>query len=174
MMHFRLVFGAALLGFAVSAPAQLAIEGKSGRQARSGVRVVDQQPRATPQPRVTPQSRQHQEPRAQHQPRVHTEPRGHYQPSGHRPYVEPARFFPAPRFVPLPCPAPAPRGHWETVCEEVLVPGYWHEEHVPPTYGWVRGHCGRLEWGMIDPGGCRQVWVPARYEHRSRQVWVTC
>jgi hypothetical protein len=56
----------------------------------------------------------------------------------------------------------------------VLVPGYWTEQHVPPTYGWIRGHCGRLEWGIVAPGGCQRTWVPARYEHRTRRVWVGC
>lgn len=70
--------------------------------------------------------------------------------------------------------APAPRGHWQTIHEQVLVPGYWHEEHVPPTFGWRRDACGRLHWGVVDPGGCRRVWVPARWETRSRRVWVAC
>lgn len=68
----------------------------------------------------------------------------------------------------------APRGHWETVHEQVLVPGYWHDEHVPPTYGWICDPCGRRRWGIVDPGGCRRVWVPARWETRCRRVWVSC
>jgi len=72
------------------------------------------------------------------------------------------------------CRPPVQRGHWETVHEQVLVPGYWREEHVPPTYGWITDHCGRRRWGIVDPGGCRRVWVPARWETRCRQVWVGC
>jgi hypothetical protein len=68
----------------------------------------------------------------------------------------------------------APRGHWQTVHDQVLVPGYWRDEHVPPTYGWVVDRCGRRHWGIVDHGGCRRVWVPARWETRSRQVWVNC
>jgi hypothetical protein len=67
-----------------------------------------------------------------------------------------------------------PRGHWQTVSEQFLVPGFWRDEHVPPTYGWVVDCWGRRCWAMVDPGGCRQVWVPARWELRTRQVWVNC
>jgi len=66
------------------------------------------------------------------------------------------------------------RGHWQTVSEQFLVPGYWRDEHVPPTYGWVVDHCGCRRWAMVDPGGCRRVWVPDRWETRTRQVWVRC
>ena len=66
------------------------------------------------------------------------------------------------------------QGHWETVHEQVLVPGYWREEHVPPTYGWIFDPCGHRRWGIIDQGGCRRVWVPARWETRCRRVWVSC
>jgi hypothetical protein len=65
-------------------------------------------------------------------------------------------------------------GHWQTIEERVLIPGYWHDEHVPPTYGWIRDHCGHRHWGVVDPGGCRRVWVPARWETRCRRVWVAC
>jgi len=84
---------------------------------------------------------------------------------GHRERVcvEPVRRIPAP-----------PRGHWQTVYEEVLVPGYWHEEHVPATWGWIYDSCGHRRWGVVAPASCRRVWVPARYEMRSRQVWVAC
>ncbi|MCA8965248.1 MAG: hypothetical protein H6838_00175 [Planctomycetes bacterium] len=66
------------------------------------------------------------------------------------------------------------RGRWETVCEQVLVPGYWKEEHVPARYGWIYSGCGHRHWGLIDRGGCRRVWVPERYETRHRRVWVRC
>ncbi len=70
---------------------------------------------------------------------------------------------------------PAPvHGHWETVHEQFLVPGYWHDEHLPPTYGWITDHCGHQHWGIIHQGGCRRVWVAARWETRCRQVWVSC
>lgn len=117
----------ALLGAAVSAPAQVSIEARLGRLVRGSVAVG------------------HRE--------VH---------SGHS-HREPERRVSA-----------APRGHWETRCEQVLVPGYWSEEHVPPTYGWITDACGHTRWGVVDRGGCRRIWVPARWETRSRQVWVAC
>jgi hypothetical protein len=71
--------------------------------------------------------------------------------------------------------APArPLGHWTTVHEQVLVPGYWRDEHVPPTCGWITDSCGHRRWGVVDQGGCRRTWVPARWETRCRQVWVAC
>jgi hypothetical protein len=69
---------------------------------------------------------------------------------------------------------PVQRGRWETVEEQCLVPGYWRDEHVPPTYGWIVDSCGHRHWGIVDRGGCRRVWVPARWETRSRRVWVAC
>lgn len=65
-------------------------------------------------------------------------------------------------------------GRWETVREQVLVPGYWQEQHTPPTYGWIVDPCGRRRWGIVAEGGCTRVWVPARWETRCRQVWVAC
>ena len=66
-----------------------------------------------------------------------------------------------------------PRGYWKTVAEQVLVEaGHWHDEYVPPRYGWVYDHFGRRSWGIIEPGGYRRVWCPARYETRYRRVWV--
>ncbi len=70
-------------------------------------------------------------------------------------------------------PAPRVSGHWKVVYEDVTIPGYWREDHVPPRYGWIYDHCGR-RWGIVDAGGCRRVWVPARCETRSRRVWVPC
>ena len=65
-------------------------------------------------------------------------------------------------------------GRWELRTERVLIPGYWHDEHVPPTWGWIHDGCGRRHWGIVDPGGCRRVWVPPRYELRTRRVFVAC
>lgn len=131
MKRLSLFCVVALLGAAVSAPAQFSVEARIGRHVRGSVTL------------------------------------GQHDTHRHAAYREPVRR--------LPCPPPAPvRGHWETICEQVLVPGYWNEEHVPPTYGWVRNHCGCLEWSIVDPGGCRRVWVGPHYEQRSRRVWVRC
>ncbi|MBL9077314.1 MAG: hypothetical protein JNL08_07420 [Planctomycetes bacterium] len=75
---------------------------------------------------------------------------------------------------PVRCLPPIPRGHWQTIEEQVLVPGYWQEQHVPPTYGWITDRCGHRHWGVVDAGGCRRVWIPARWETRCRRVWVPC
>ncbi|MBL8749707.1 MAG: hypothetical protein JNK78_11145 [Planctomycetes bacterium] len=123
MKRFPFLCVVALLGAAVSAPAQVVVEGKIGRNLRASVAIGSH--------------------------------------GAH--YCEPVRRV-----------APPPRGHWETVYEEVLVPGYWREDRIPPTYGWVYDRCGHRRWAMVDKGGCRRVWVPARYETRSRRVWVSC
>lgn len=65
-------------------------------------------------------------------------------------------------------------GYWQTITEQVLVPGHWEQQHVPPSYGWIYSGCGHRHWGLIDRGGCRNVWIPDRWETRSRQVWVNC
>lgn len=131
MKRYLLICVVALLGAAVSAPAQIAIQGKLGNAVRGSVVLG------------------------------HDHHHGH----GHN-HGNHVRFSPVRR-------APA-RGHWETRCEQVLVPGYWSEQHVAPTYGWVWDHCGHRHWGIVDRGGCRRVWVPARWETKHRRVWVTC
>lgn len=68
--------------------------------------------------------------------------------------------------------APVARGHWETTCEQVLVPGCWREERVPPRYGWIPDRCGHWSWGVVESGGCRRTWVPAHYETQRRRAWV--
>jgi hypothetical protein len=75
------------------------------------------------------------------------------------------------RYAPPVCYAP-PRGHWETVCEQVLVPGYWRQECAPARYGWVRDHCGRAVWGVIEPEHTARIWVPASYRTERHRVWV--
>jgi hypothetical protein len=78
-------------------------------------------------------------------------------------------------FVPVSCAPPvceAPRGHWESVAEQVLVPGYWREECVPARFGWVRDHCGRSVWGVIEPEHTARVWVPPCYRTERHRVWV--
>ena len=63
-------------------------------------------------------------------------------------------------------------GHWVTRPERVLVPGYWSVERHAAVYGWVYDPCGHRVWGVLEPAHNHRVWVPARYETRSRQVWV--
>lgn len=75
---------------------------------------------------------------------------------------------------PPPPPVCAPVGRFETRWEQVWVPGHWQEQSHPPRYGWVRDHCGRRIWAMIEPGCVHRVWVPGRHEWQARQVWVRC
>lgn len=123
MKRFPLLV-AILLGFAVSASAQVSFEARLGRHLRGSVVVAGD----------------------------HGGGHGHYNRGGRS----------------------RSHGHWETVHEQVLVPGYWRDEHVPPTYGWIVDRCGHRRWGVVDQGGCRRIWVPARWETRCRQVWVSC
>lgn len=135
MMRFPLFCVAALLGAAVSAPAQVSIAGSIGRQIAGSVVVSH---------------------------RAHDDHRANDRHGNDR-HVH-GRYTPV-----------RARGHWQIVHEQVLVaPGYWSEEHVPPTYGWVTDWCGHRHWGVVDAGGCRRVWVPARYETRARRVWSPC
>lgn len=160
-MRFTLV--AAILMVAVSAPAQNHRGPSTPREGANTSRRADDH-RESDRAR----SREHSAPRVEIEPRYRSHGHGSSRSRGFR--------FPEVRFpLPLPIPVPAPRGHWETVTETVLVEaGHWHEEVVPPTYGWVYDHCGHRVWGVVDPGGCRTVWCPPRYENRCRRVWVTC
>jgi len=63
-------------------------------------------------------------------------------------------------------------GRWVTRCEQVLVPGYWDVERHAAVYGWVYDSCGHRVWGVTRPAHDHRVWVPARYETRSRRLWV--
>lgn len=63
-------------------------------------------------------------------------------------------------------------GHWITRCEQVLVAGYWDVDYHAAVYGWVYDSCGYRVWGVSEPAYNHRVWVPARYETRTRQVWV--
>lgn len=82
------------------------------------------------------------------------------------------------RSIPVPAPVGIhfgrghDHGHYVTRCEQVLVPGYWDVEYHPAVYGWVYDSCGHRVWGVTEPAHDHRVWVPARYETRSRQVWV--
>ena len=66
------------------------------------------------------------------------------------------------------------RGRWETRCAQVWVEGRWEERHVGARYGWVRDRCGRAVWGVVVPARCERVFVPGRYETRTRRVFVRC
>ncbi|MFT7536548.1 MAG: hypothetical protein ACI85K_002502 [Hyphomicrobiaceae bacterium] len=63
-------------------------------------------------------------------------------------------------------------GRYVTRCEQVLVPGYFDLQYHAASHGWVYDSCGHRNWGVIEPAHHDRVWVPARYETQSRQVWV--
>jgi hypothetical protein len=67
---------------------------------------------------------------------------------------------------------PPVHGHWQTVCEEVWIPGCWREECVPAVYGWISDSCGHRHWGIVRAGYTHRIWVPGRHETRQRRVWV--
>ena len=125
---------AALLGAAVSAPAQVVIEARLGRDLRGAVVIGNQR---------------------DHRDRDHRDHRDHGRVDRSRDHCEPIRR------------APLPRGRWETVEEQYLVPGYWDEQHVPPTYGWIRDHCGHRSPSPppARPGSLRP---PPLGHHRPR------
>jgi hypothetical protein len=82
------------------------------------------------------------------------------------PIFRPVDSCPRPVCVPRPC------GHWETVCEQVWVPGYWREDYVPARYGWIENRCGHRYWGEIEPARTCRTWVEGCYRTEQRQVWV--
>lgn len=62
--------------------------------------------------------------------------------------------------------------HWQTVTDNVWVPG--HEERVwnAPVYEWRFDHCGRKYSVCVRPGFWNTVCTPGHYEARPRSVWV--
>ena len=63
-------------------------------------------------------------------------------------------------------------GRWVTRTQQVLVPGHWGRRYVPATHGWVLDVGGLRLWGILTPAGYQDVWVPARYETQRRRVWL--
>lgn len=74
----------------------------------------------------------------------------------------PPRCEPPQRWVP---------GHYETVREKVVYPGYWDTVTEPAEYAWVKHGC-RWEYKMVKPPCTKRVWVPERCEWIEKQVWV--
>ena len=78
-----------------------------------------------------------------------------------------APYYPAPVYS-----APACEGHYETRVERVLVCAERHERvRIEPVYE-TRYYNGVPQTVLVNPGGWREVCVPARYENRTVQVWV--
>ncbi len=75
---------------------------------------------------------------------------------------------------PAPPPPPPHRwvpGHYQTVREKIVHPGYWQTVTEPAQFGWVQHGC-RWEYRMIKPAYTRHVWAPERVEWIEKQVWV--
>lgn len=90
---------------------------------------------------------------------------------------------PAPAPLPPPAPAPAPSpgpcqprqfwipGHYEWRDVQVWVPGYWHEEYVPPVYQW-RIIDGQEVLVMVQEGWVQRYYVPGHYEIVAQSIWI--
>jgi len=61
-------------------------------------------------------------------------------------------------------------GHYETVREQVWVPGPWQRVWVEPVHRWRLGRCG-FEYVCVSAGYWRSVQLPGHYEERCTQVW---
>jgi len=64
-------------------------------------------------------------------------------------------------------------GHYETVTETVVVaPGHYEKQWMPPVYQTVVSSDGTSTQVKIKDGHDKDVWVPAKTETRTKQVWV--
>lgn len=81
---------------------------------------------------------------------------------------------------PAPCP---PRGigherrewipsHYETIREQVYVPGREERVFVPAVYEWRQDHCGRLVSVLVCAAHYETRCTSGHYEVVTRQVWV--
>ena len=142
MKHFPLLL-AALMGLAVSMPAQSARYGRQHRGQIATVRSASHHVARRAVPVATQRSAQ----------------RSRVARSG---FVGRTVRSCAPRVF----------GRWELRCEQVLVPGFWETRSIPAVHGWVFDACGFRVWGVVTPARCERFWVPARYETQQRRVWV--
>lgn len=63
-------------------------------------------------------------------------------------------------------------GHYEYVRERVWMEGYHRRVWRDAEYGVRYDACGHEIRFVIRPAGYEKVWVPGRYEYRTRKVWV--
>lgn len=73
-------------------------------------------------------------------------------------------------------PQPPPRawvpGHYETVKQQVWVPGCSHREYVQPCWE-TRYDCWHRPYTvMVRPGYWKTIQDPGHYELRAVQVWI--
>lgn len=62
--------------------------------------------------------------------------------------------------------------HYETISEQVWVPGREERVWVPAVYEWRTDHCGRTYQVVVCPARYETRCTPGRYETVTRQVWV--
>lgn len=62
-------------------------------------------------------------------------------------------------------------GYYEAVRREVTLPGYYKRVWEPAVYEWRRGRSGARYRVRLRSAGYVEVWVPARHEYRTEQVW---
>ena len=158
MKRFPLIFVAALLGAAVSMPAQFAKQGRALRD-RTGVAVKHQ---------LNQGDVRHKNVRSRRTQRGHSR----RAPAPVRQVSRTVRRVGRAIERSTHRVGRGGRGYWETRHERVLVPGYWDRQFVPARYGWVYDSCGRRSWGIVCDAHYDRVWIPARWESRPRRVWV--
>jgi len=174
MKRFPLLLVAALLGAAVSVPAQFQNNGRSGRESRGAVVVPQQSPRGQASQRATRPSRNIQNPRTAlpvASRSAHVSDNRQVGRVGHVRTVS-VVVRPVPVLVGFDSGRRHSHGHWQTRCEQVLVPGYWDIQYHAAVFGWVLDSCGHRSWGVLEPAHDHRIWVPACYETQTRQVWV--
>jgi hypothetical protein len=83
-----------------------------------------------------------------------------------------APYYPAPVYAAPYYAAPVCEGHYETRVERILVASEGRERrYIQPVYE-TRYYNGVPQSFCVNQGGWTEVYVPARYENRSVQVWV--
>ena len=176
MKQFPLLIVAALLGAAVSVPAQLQSNGLHGRLNRGVTTAQKSSPRAPIASRSARVSRSAQSQSVVRKVQTvrstqrrgyafHNGALGRYRASGQVVRSTKARSGSGRLYS-------TSHGHWVTRYERVFVPGYWDVERHPAQYGWVYGFCGIRQWGVTKPAHNHRIWVPGRYENQACRRWV--
>ncbi len=62
-------------------------------------------------------------------------------------------------------------GHWDTVTDKVRVPATRERVYQPAVYEWRTDPFGVRYRVCVREAGYRTVYVPARWEYRTRKVW---
>ncbi|MBL8858008.1 MAG: hypothetical protein JNL28_05865 [Planctomycetes bacterium] len=62
--------------------------------------------------------------------------------------------------------------HYETITEQVWVPGREERVYIPARYEWRYDACGRAYQVLVCPARYETRCTPGRFETRTREVWV--